>query len=78
VTGDLADLRRRQAGAGDAGLVVCPWFSAGGAVVRTLAMVARSDHIAGVILGELHVELMYPLDDDDEHFFRCNADRPVR
>jgi len=46
--------------------------------VRTLAMVARSDHIAGVILGELHVELMYPLDDDDEHFFRCNADRPVR
>jgi MmyB-like transcription regulator ligand binding domain len=53
-----------------AGLMVCPWFRVGGKVVRTIAMVARFDHIAEVTLDELRVELMYPLDDDAERFFR--------
>ena len=39
-------------------------------VVRTIAMVARFDHIADVALDELRVELMYPLDADAERFFR--------
>ena len=54
----------------EAGLMVCPWFRIGGQVVRTIAMVARFDHIADVALDELRVELMYPLDADAERFFR--------
>jgi hypothetical protein len=54
----------------EAGLMVCPWFRVGGRVVRTIAMVARFDHIADVTLDELRVELMYPLDDGAERFFR--------
>ena len=53
-----------------AGLMVCPWFRVGGQVVRTIAMVARFDHIGDVTLDELRVELMYPLDEDAERFFR--------
>jgi transcriptional regulator with XRE-family HTH domain len=56
-----------------AGLIVCPWFRVGGKVVRTIAMVARFDHIAEVTLDELRVELMYPLDDDAERFFRAKT-----
>jgi len=41
--------------------MVCPWFRVGGQVVRTIAMVARFDHIGDVTLDELRVELMYPL-----------------
>ena len=54
----------------EAGLMACPWFRWGGQVVRTIAMVARFDHIADVALDELRVELMYPLDADAERFFR--------
>jgi transcriptional regulator with XRE-family HTH domain len=54
----------------EAGLTVCPWFRVGGQVVRTIAMVARFDHIGDVTLDELRVELMYPLDADAERFFR--------
>ena len=50
--------------------MVCPWFRVGGQVVRTIAMVARFDHTGDVTLDELRVELMYPLDDDAERFFR--------
>ena len=56
--------------------MVCPWFHVGGTVVRTIAMVARFDHIAEVTLDELHVELMYPLDDDAERFFRTHDGQP--
>ena len=51
-------------------LSVCPWFRIGDRVVRTIAMVARFDPIAEVTLDELRVELMYPLDDAAERFFR--------
>jgi len=50
--------------------MVCPWFRIGGTVVRTIAMTARFDHTAEVTLDELRIELMYPLDDDAERFFR--------
>jgi hypothetical protein len=50
--------------------MVCPWFRVSGQVVRTIAMVARFDHIGDVTLHELRVELMYPLDADAERFFR--------
>ena len=43
-----------------AGLIVCPWFRVGGKVVRTIAMVASSRHIAEVTLDQLRVELMSP------------------
>ena len=57
----------------DAALVVCPWFRIGDTVVRTIAMTARFDHAADVTLDELRVELMYPLDEDAERFFRGHA-----
>jgi transcriptional regulator with XRE-family HTH domain len=56
--------------AGDPGIVVCPWFRVDGQLVRTVAMVARFDQAADVTLDELRVELMYPLDDTAERFFR--------
>jgi transcriptional regulator with XRE-family HTH domain len=51
-------------------LAVCPRFRVGDQIVRTIAMVARFDPIAEVTLGELRVELMYPLDDAADRFFR--------
>ena len=57
------------------GWAVCPWFRFGGQVVRTIAMIARFDHTADVTLDELRVELMYPLDEDAERYFRGQADR---
>jgi MmyB-like transcription regulator ligand binding domain len=54
------------------GLMVCPWFQIGGTVVRTIAMNARFDHTAEVTLDELRIELMYPMDDDADRFFRTN------
>jgi hypothetical protein len=33
-------------------------------------MVARFDHPAEIILDELWVELLYPMDEDAERFFR--------
>ena len=56
--------------------MVCPWLQVGGTVVRTITMTARFDHIAEVTLDELHVELMYPLDDDAERFFRTHYGEP--
>jgi transcriptional regulator with XRE-family HTH domain len=55
----------------DLGLAVCPWFRVGDRVVRTIAMVARFDPIAEVTLDELRIELMYPLDEAAEAFFRA-------
>ena len=54
------------------GFMVCPWFRIGGTVVRTIAMTARFDLPAEVTLDELRIELMYPLDDDAERFFRAH------
>ena len=62
----------------DAALVVCPWFRIGDTVVRTIAMTARFDHAADVTLDELRVELMYPLDEDAERYFRGQVHRPAR
>jgi len=54
------------------GLMVCPWFRIGGMVVRTIAMNARFDHTAEVTLDELRIELMYPMDDEADRFFRIS------
>ena len=54
------------------GFMVCPWFRIGGTVVRAIVMTARFDHPAEVTLDELRIELMYPLDDDAERFFRAH------
>jgi transcriptional regulator with XRE-family HTH domain len=56
-------------------LLVCPWFRIGDRVVRTVAMVARFDHPAETTLDELRVELLYPMDEDAERFFRSSATR---
>ena len=60
----------------DPALAVCPWFRVGDEVVRTIAMVARFDPIAEVTLDELRVELMYPLYEPAERFFRDAAVYP--
>lgn len=67
----LADVPRPQPA--DPHILICPWFRIGGQVIRTVAMVARFDHPAETTLDELRVELMYPLDDTAERFFRGNA-----
>jgi transcriptional regulator with XRE-family HTH domain len=51
-------------------LLVCPWFRVADQVIRTIAVVARFDHPAETTLDELRVELMYPMDDTAERFFR--------
>jgi hypothetical protein len=51
-------------------LLVCPLFRVGDQVIRTIAMVARFDHPAEITLDELRVELLYPMDEDAERFFR--------
>jgi transcriptional regulator with XRE-family HTH domain len=51
-------------------LLVCPWFRIDGQIVRTIAMVAQFDHPAEVSLDELRVELLYPMDDAADRFFR--------
>jgi hypothetical protein len=58
--------------AAEGGLMVCPWFRIGSTVVRTIAMTARFDHPTEVTLDELHIELMYPMDDDADRFFRAD------
>jgi hypothetical protein len=58
--------------AAEGGLMVCPWFRIAGTVVRTIAMTARFDHPTEVTLDELHIELMYPMDDDADRFFRAH------
>jgi hypothetical protein len=50
--------------------LICPWFRVGNQVVRTLGMAVRFDPVAEVTLDELRIELIYPLDDDAEDFFR--------
>jgi hypothetical protein len=54
----------------EAVLLVCPWFRVGGGIVRTIALTARFDHAADVTLDELRAELIYPLDEQVDRFFR--------
>jgi transcriptional regulator with XRE-family HTH domain len=64
----LADVPRPRSA--PPALLVCPWFRVGDQVIRTIAMVARFDHPAEITLDELRVELLYPMDEDAERFFR--------
>jgi len=78
----LADLLR-QAEAALAGsappdqpppnLVLCPWFRHGDQVIKTIGIAARFDPATEVTLDELRIELVYPLDDTAERFFRTGA-----
>ncbi|GIJ43967.1 transcriptional regulator [Virgisporangium aliadipatigenens] len=54
-------------------ILVCPWFNVGNETIRTIGMVARFDHPAETTLDDIHVELMYPMDDTAERFFRNRA-----
>jgi hypothetical protein len=56
----------------EAELIVCPWFRIGGSIVRTIALTARFDHAADVTLDELRAELIYPLDEQADRFFRSH------
>jgi transcriptional regulator with XRE-family HTH domain len=67
----LAGIPRPQPA--EAGLIVCPWFRMGSTIVRTIAMTAGFDHAADVTLDELRAELIYPLDDDADHYFRAHC-----
>jgi hypothetical protein len=61
-----------------ADLAICPWFRVGDRMVRTIGMAARFDPVAEVTLDELRVELMYPLDDAAERFFREGSEDAAR
>jgi transcriptional regulator with XRE-family HTH domain len=52
------------------GLVACPWFRVGDAVIRTIAIAARFDTAVDVALDELRIELIYPQDATAERYFR--------
>ncbi len=51
-------------------LVVCPWVVVDGETVKTMVVGARFDNALDVTLEELRIELVYPLDDAAEEFFR--------
>ena len=54
-------------------LVVCPHFRIGDQVIKTVGLVARFGTACEVTLDELHVELVFPLDEEAETFFRHSA-----
>jgi transcription regulator MmyB-like protein len=56
----------------EAGLIVCPWLRIGGSIVRTIALTAGFDRAADVTLDELRAELIYPLDEQADRFFRSH------
>lgn len=62
--------------ADDDALVACPWFVVGDRVVRTLILAARFDNALDALLDDLRIELVYPLDDDAESFFRAASAGP--
>lgn len=64
----LADVPRPQPA--EAGPIVCPWFRTSGGIVRTIALTARFDHAADVTLDELRAELIYPVDEQADRYFR--------
>ncbi|RVX43923.1 hypothetical protein EDD27_6634 [Nonomuraea polychroma] len=57
-------------------LVVCPWFRAGGSVIRTVTFTARFDTAVEITLDDLRIELIYPQDDTAEQFFRAAYQNP--
>jgi transcriptional regulator with XRE-family HTH domain len=57
-------------------LVVCPNFRIDGRVIKTVSMVARFGTAREVTLDELRVELMYPMDEEADEFFRNLSDEP--
>ncbi len=54
-------------------LVVCPNLKINGQTIRTVSMVARFGTAREVTLSELRVELMYPMDDEADQFFRSSV-----
>ena len=51
-------------------LVACPHFRIGDQVIKTMSMVARFGTARDVTLDELRVELVFPIDEEGEAFFR--------
>lgn len=56
----------------DGQLVACPWVVVDGTIVHTMVIAARFDNALDVTLDELRIELVYPLDDAAEDFFRAS------
>jgi len=54
-------------------LVLCPWFRVGDQIIKTIGIAARFDPAVEVTLDELRIELVYPLDDIAERYFRGAA-----
>jgi transcriptional regulator with XRE-family HTH domain len=55
---------------GSGELVVCPAFRVGDRTIRTIGMTMRFGPSRDVTLEELSVDVLYPRDEDAEHFFR--------
>jgi transcriptional regulator with XRE-family HTH domain len=53
--------------------VVCPRFRIGDQVVRTFTTVMRFEHAHEITLNELRVELIFPVDEVGDAFFRARA-----
>lgn len=59
-------------------LLACPWFEIDGRIIRTLVLAARFDSALDVTVDELRIELIYPLDDEADAFFRSASPRRSR
>ncbi len=66
----LADTPRPNAPTEGYPDVVSPRFRVGDKIIRTFATVMRFESAREVTLSELRVELIFPLDDESDQFFR--------
>lgn len=73
----LEDVERPPVPEGQIGSpVVCPRFRMGDQVIRTFTTVVRFEHAHDVTLSELRVELIFPLDEQADAFFRSVLTNP--
>lgn len=72
----MKDVPANVGGGPGSELVVCPHFRIGDQVIKTVGIVARFGTAREVTLDELRVELVFPLDEEAEAFFRHSAQEP--
>lgn len=56
----------------DEALSICPRFRIGDQTINTMVIAARFDNAVDVTIDELRIELIYPMDDEAEAFFRTS------
>ncbi len=75
ILGHLRDVERPPTTEPTGSPVICPRFRFGDQVIRTFSTVMRFEHPNEVTISELRVELIFPLDDVGDAFFRQAVER---